>query len=637
MGARVPPLRLARRQGPVPPGPPSAFPDHDALLEGFLGVLAARAAARRLEEALERGRADQGAEPAAAWASAAAWGDWFHRSFEATPDGLELVSRARLAGLTPLERELLVGLLVVQLGVLHARIGSPGDLLEALRHPGLRMLAALRALGDDGRLVRSGLVEFEDPDEDPLERAPLVATGLVARLQEGEQDPRGADAGLSTQEALLGFLEALARAAQDKAASLQESPFGSRRAGRHRRAAYRLERLLGTALRTLAGHPDWPLARLALDPGLEDGDRLVLLLLTGRELGHLPSEDRLYLGQGLAAASAASRMRVQAELGRLGPRAPLMKAGLIQACDGPAVLLEDDPSRLAELAYELGERAREALALERKVKPPGEGLRKSRVRLSQLVLPARVREVLRLALVQARNADRLWRDWGLGGTIAYGRAVTLLFAGPPGVGKTAAAEGLAHALKRPLLVADYAQIQNMFVGGTEKNIAAAFRKARWEGAVLFWDEADAMFYDRDLARQPFEVRDVNVLLQELERFEGVCVLATNRAASLDPALERRISLKVEFASPDRPAREAIWRKLLPRKLPLAKDVDLAGLAAAELTGGEIKNAVLNAARMALARGARARVRMRDLEAAVRLELDGRLRREKGRPLGFGVS
>ena len=126
-----------------------------------------------------------------------------------------------------------------------------------------------------------------------------------------------------------------------------------------------------------------------------------------------------------------------------------------------------------------------------------------------------------------------------------------------------------------------------------------------------------MFYDRDAAMRTWEVRDVNVLLQELERFDGVCVLATNRNVALDKALERRITLKVEFGLPDRAMRRAIWERLIPRKMPLAPDVSLDELAGPELTGGEIKNAVLNAARLAVIRGPETKVGMRDfLEAIV---------------------
>ena len=209
-----------------------------------------------------------------------------------------------------------------------------------------------------------------------------------------------------------------------------------------------------------------------------------------------------------------------------------------------------------------------------------------------------------------------------------------LFYGPPGTGKTATAEALAAELGRPLLTADYSKIQNCFVGQTEKNIVALFRRARRHNAVLFWDEADAMFHDRDAASRAWEVRDVNVLLQEIERFDGVCILATNRKPTLDKALARRITAKVEFPRPDRARRADIWRKLLPPRMPLAEDVDPERLAEADLSGGEIKNVILNAARLACGRSPDSQVTAQDLHQAATMELAGR--GETRRVAGFGV-
>lgn len=184
------------------------------------------------------------------------------------------------------------------------------------------------------------------------------------------------------------------------------------------------------------------------------------------------------------------------------------------------------------------------------------------------------------------------------------------------------------------MVANYAEIQNCFVGQTEKNIVRIFREATEADAVLFWDEADAMFYDRDSAMRSWEVRDVNVLLQELERFPGVCILATNRKGTLDKALERRITLKIEFERPDRALRERIWRKTIPSGMPVGGDVDLRVLAEKDLTGGEIKNVVLNAARIALARNKKGPVGMADFEEALRLECSGQWSRKRNGQIGF---
>ena len=208
-------------------------------------------------------------------------------------------------------------------------------------------------------------------------------------------------------------------------------------------------------------------------------------------------------------------------------------------------------------------------------------------------------------------------------SVPYGRGVTLLFSGPPGVGKTACAEATASRLRRDIIVADYAELQSCWVGQTEKNIVRIFRQAADDDAVLFWDEADGMFFDRDGASRSFEVRDVNVLLQELERFNGLCILSTNRKPTLDKALERRIAIKIEFEPPDRARRLEIWTVLIPAKLPLATDVSTANLAEHELTGGEIKNVVLNAARIALVRGPRSRVTAFDFDRAIAMETGAR--------------
>src|SRR5207249_11563537 len=153
------------------------------------------------------------------------------------------------------------------------------------------------------------------------------------------------------------------------------------------------------------------------------------------------------------------------------------------------------------------------------------------------------------------------------------KGLSLLFAGPPGTGKTMAAEAIAHELGRPLHVVNYAQLESMWVGETEKNIEHVFHAALEGGAVLFFDEADAVFQRRGVMATPWMNRDVNVLLSQMENYPGIVILATNLARVMDRALDRRIDIAVEFPLPDAPLRRKIYERLVPDEAPLAIGVD----------------------------------------------------------------
>ena len=223
---------------------------------------------------------------------------------------------------------------------------------------------------------------------------------------------------------------------------------------------------------------------------------------------------------------------------------------------------------------------------------------------ADVILPPKTRVTLEQALAQVRNHDLIFRQWGLGERHSTGLGLAFNFAGPPGTGKTICAEAIAQALGRRLLVVRYSEMESMWAGETPKNVAAVFRVADEQGAVLFFDEADAIAARRSTQTlQPIQRESnttVNVLLRELESFNGVVIFATNLAANFDPAFERRIRTHVLFERPGAAEREQIWRvQIHPDKTPLATDVDfhvLAGLF--DASGGEIKNAVLKAAAMA---------------------------------------
>jgi SpoVK/Ycf46/Vps4 family AAA+-type ATPase len=226
--------------------------------------------------------------------------------------------------------------------------------------------------------------------------------------------------------------------------------------------------------------------------------------------------------------------------------------------------------------------------------------------LADVVLPAQTRRTLEQALAQVRNHTLIFRTWGLGERHASGRGLTFNFAGPPGTGKTICAEAVAHAVGMKLLVVDYAEAESMWVGETPKNIAAIFSAATDHNAVLFFDEADAiatrrsagatLSYDREMNLT------VNVLLRELEAFNGIVIFATNLAANFDPAFERRIRTHVLFEMPGMEERSQIWQlQIHPKKTALAADVDFLRLAERyAMSGGDIKNAVIKAAGAAAA-------------------------------------
>jgi SpoVK/Ycf46/Vps4 family AAA+-type ATPase len=222
-----------------------------------------------------------------------------------------------------------------------------------------------------------------------------------------------------------------------------------------------------------------------------------------------------------------------------------------------------------------------------------------------VILPPATRRALDSALAQVTQHDLIFNRWGLGERHPTGLALAFNFAGPPGTGKTICAEAIAHSLGRRLLLVRYAELESLWMGETPKNVAALFRMARDERAVLLFDEADAIAARRSTSVDHGFQREsntvVSVLLQELEWYNGVVIFATNLAANFDPAFERRIRTHVMFEMPGAAERAQIWRvQLHPARTPLAADVDFPALARYEVSGGDIRNAVLKAALAAAA-------------------------------------
>lgn len=249
-----------------------------------------------------------------------------------------------------------------------------------------------------------------------------------------------------------------------------------------------------------------------------------------------------------------------------------------------------------------------------------------------VVLPEATRRALDQALQQVRKRDVLFGAWGLAERHRTGVGLAFNFAGPPGTGKTICAEAVAHALGKRLLVVRYAELESQWLGQSAKNVAALFRAALDEDAVLFFDEADAVASRRTTDVQRGAEREmnaiVNVLLRELESFPGVVVFATNLAANFDPAFERRIRAHVLFERPDAALRARIWQaQLHPTKTPLAADVDFGALASRyDMAGGDIQNAVLKAAQAAVSEpgpDAGKQIHQRHFEGAAEEVLAGR--------------
>ena len=242
-----------------------------------------------------------------------------------------------------------------------------------------------------------------------------------------------------------------------------------------------------------------------------------------------------------------------------------------------------------------------------------------------VILPPATRRALDVALAQVTQHDLIFNRWGLGERHPTGLALAFNFAGPPGTGKTICAEAIANSLGRRLLLVRYAELESLWMGETPKNVAAIFRTAREERAVLLFDEADAIAARRSTSLDHGFQREsntvVSVLLQELEWYNGVVIVATNLAANFDPAFERRIRTHVLFEMPGEAEREQIWRvQMHPTRTPLAADVDFRDLSRRyEVSGGDIRNAVLKAALAAAAEpgpDSAKRIHQRHLEASV---------------------
>jgi hypothetical protein len=482
---------------------------------------------------------------------------------------------------------------------------------------------ALRRLSRDGPLRRHDLIRLDEAAELPLSAAihlPEAVRGLLCGF--GGREP--ALEGLVTPLEPAPLPDALAALAEGVAgrgvaAGFRLQVIGPPRSGRRALAAAVLSRL---GLGALACPATAGLAELVASLG-----RDTLLEECGVVLGFDPSLD------GSAATVAALERRLPCAaifvaeqpvegleavpVLRLDPigaearaalwrqaGAPLDEAGIERVAEqfalGPdeihAILRQPALSERGVWAAcrDLGARDLEALAT--RIAP--------RRGWDDIVLADRTRDDLRALAAQMAGRARVHGAWGYRRILGRATGVSALFAGPSGVGKTMAAEVIAKALSLDLYLVDLARITSKYIGETEKNLRRIFDAAEAGGAVLFFDEADALFGKRMEVKDShdrYANGDVSYLLQRMECFGGLAILATNLKSHLDTAFLRRLRMVIDFPQPDVAARLALWRRALPEGAPRG-ELDWERLARLDLSGGNITTIAANAAFRAAAAG-----------------------------------
>jgi len=217
-----------------------------------------------------------------------------------------------------------------------------------------------------------------------------------------------------------------------------------------------------------------------------------------------------------------------------------------------------------------------------------------------LVLPDPQRAALQQLAIHARHRLRVHHDWGFARKSARGLGFATLFWGESGTGKTLAAEVLANELGLALYRIDLSAVVSKYIGETEKNLRTLFDTAEDSGAILLFDEADALFGKRSEVKDSHDRYaniEVSYLLQRMEAYSGLAILTTNHKAALDPAFQRRLRFVVQFPFPDQAQREIIWRTVFPPGAPL-DGIDYAKLARLDVPGGTIRNIAMSAAFLA---------------------------------------
>ncbi len=371
------------------------------------------------------------------------------------------------------------------------------------------------------------------------------------------------------------------------------------RADRHRRTEEGIRALIDSRIQaTRQAGVVLALDRLCASHGLDEFERTILLLASApcfsrrfEELLGALDRDRTSSGASVEVIftfcekSMEERIRLR---NRFSPRASIFAKDLARL---DMTHRYDNPKNLLVAEVNLSDRTFNFLVGDESLSAEFmefSSVEEPKVSLDQVVLPGEDKR--RILSVVERHQKYLdcRRDWGFDEVIRYGRGVLMLFHGKPGTGKTMMAHAVASRMGKRILNVDIPAFLDK--READRFLPGLFREARLQDALLFFDECELLFGDRRFGNSL-----MTMLLAELERFEGVAILATNLPQVLDEALDRRILVKVRFPEPDREARREIWTKHLPPTAPVAADVDLDVLADRfEMAGGYIKNAVLMA-------------------------------------------
>jgi hypothetical protein len=222
-----------------------------------------------------------------------------------------------------------------------------------------------------------------------------------------------------------------------------------------------------------------------------------------------------------------------------------------------------------------------------------------------LVLPGEEVNMLHQLAEQVGQRSKVYEEWGFASKMNRGLGINALFAGESGTGKTMAAEVIANSLRLNLYRIDLSAVVSKYIGETEKNMRRLFDAAEDGGAILFFDEADALFGKRSEVKDSHDRYaniEINYLLQRMEAYRGLAILATNMKSALDTAFTRRLRFIVNFPFPGPAERKLIWQKVFPTSTPVDEGLDYDRLARFNLTGGSIHNIALNAAFLAAQAG-----------------------------------